>query len=49
MSTVLPPYAQKGQARGDRVKVLSRVTATLEGGKKEVAQLGPDWNTHISI
>lgn len=49
MSAVLPPYAQKDQARGDRVKVLSRVTATLGGGKKRVAQLGPGRNVPISI
>lgn len=48
MSAVLPPYAQKGQARGDRVKVLSKVTARLEGGKKGVAQLGPGRNIPIS-
>jgi len=41
MSAVLPPYALKGQARRDRVKVLSRVTATLEGAKEGLAQLRP--------
>lgn len=48
MSAALPPYTQKDQARCDRVKVLSRMTATREGRKNRVAQLGPRRNIPIS-
>lgn len=48
MNAVLPPYTRKDQVRCDRVKVLSRMTATLEGRKNRVAQLGPGRNIPIS-
>lgn len=48
MSAVLHPYTPKDQATGDRVKLLSRVTAMLGGGKKGVAQLEPGRNISVS-